>query len=257
MTRALQRTNFHGSSLIRTLAGLSVLKVEEADRDFAEKLGQWIDFSDAIALCAVHNARPEIAPGTRSAVQSAARIAIAQDYDRVRLALENSIKASCSPSAGQGRLALPMPEPVTPIQDASAYEPYRRYLLAHQRDMELSARSLRSQVREQVAKVSPRFKQLADLDCALEGILGEREGKLLATVALRLKTRFAQLLKAHQQALALSQQQDSPGLWMTPGAWLSRFCGELQTVLLAELELRLQPTLGLIEALNNKNPIHT
>ena len=35
---------------------------------------------------------------------------------------------------------------------------------------------------------------------------------------------------------------------MKDGAWLARFCHELQTVLLAELDLRLQPTLGLLEA---------
>ena len=38
---------------------------------------------------------------------------------------------------------------------------------------------------------------------------------------------------------------------MKQGAWLSRFCNELQTVLLAELDVRLQPTVGLIEALHN------
>lgn len=257
MTRAQQRTNFHGSSLIRTLADLDVLKVEEADGDFAQRLGQWIDFADAITLCAVDNAGTAIPPGQKSGAQPAARVAIAQEFDRTRLALETSIKASCSPSAGRRRLALPIAEAGASIEDASAFEPYRRFHLAHQRDMELSTRSLRAKVRVQMAKVSPRLKQLTDLDSAMEGILCERENKLLSTVALRLKTRFDQLLKAHQQTLACAPQDDSPALWMKPGAWLSRFCSELQTVLLAELELRLQPTVGLIEALHYANKPNT
>lgn len=257
MTRALQRKNFHGSSLIRTLADLAVLKIDELDGDFSEKLGQWIDFSDAITLCAVHNACTPIPPGTKSGAQPVARFAIDREFDRMRVVLENSIKVSCSPHAGKTRLTLPMPQLGAPLEDASAYEPYRRFHLAHQRDMELSVRSLRAKVRDQIAKVSPRLKQLADFDAALDGILRERENKLLLTVALRLKMRFDQLLKAHHQNLASAQQEDSPDLWMNAGSWLARFCGELQTVLLAELDVRLQPTVGLIEAFNHEKTKHT
>lgn len=257
MTRALQRTNFHSSDLIRTLDELAVMNIDEPDGDFAEKLGQWIDFADAITLCAVHNACTAIPPGMKSGAQPFARAAIAQDFDRMRVVLENSIKVSCSPNAGQTRLALPIPKLGTPIEDASAYEPYRRFHLAHQRDMELSVRLLRANVREQIAKVSSRLKQLADFDATLDGILRERENKLLSTVALRLKMRFDQLLKAHQQTLASAQQEDSPDLRMKAESWLTRFCSELETVLLAELDLRLQPTVGLIEAFNHENRKHT
>lgn len=257
MPRALQRTNFHSSNLIRTLADLAVLKIDEPDGDFAEKLGQWIDFSDAITLCAVHNTCTANPRSTKSGAQPGARFAIAEEFDRMRVVLENSIKVSCSPNTGQTRLALPLPKLDTPIDEVNAHEPYRRFHLAHQRDMELSVRSLRARVREQIAKVSPRLKQLAHFDAALDGIFSERENKLLSTVALRLKTRFDQLRKAHQQTLASAQQEDSPDLWMKEGAWLARFCGELQTVLLAELDVRLQPTVGLIEAFNHENTKHT
>jgi hypothetical protein len=49
-----------------------------------------------------------------------------------------------------------------------------------------------------------------------------------------------------------NEQPDDPALWMQPGGWLANFCRELQGVLLAELDLRLQPTVGLIEALSNE-----
>ena len=41
-----------------------------------------------------------------------------------------------------------------------------------------------------------------------------------------------------------------PGWWLQPGAWLHTFCQDMRAVLLAELELRLQPVAGLLDALN-------
>lgn len=135
---------------------------------------------------------------------------------------------------------------------APTYEPYRRYYLAHQHDMELKVRPLRTKVRNVLAKASPALKQLADLDAALDAILCERESKLLSTVPALLEQRFKQLFKEHQQRLADSEQTDHSEFWMKPGGWLARFCHELQTVLIAELDVRLQPTVGLIETLNNE-----
>ena len=48
--------------------------------------------------------------------------------------------------------------------------------------------------------------------------------------------------------------EDNPDLWMQPGGWLTRFAEELQSVLLVELDLRLQPTEGLIESLDKEVP---
>jgi hypothetical protein len=256
MTRALTRKHFHSSRLIRTLADLDVVETDEPDGAFAEKLAQWIDFGDAITLSAVHSASSGISPGTQAEAKSVACVAIAEEFARKRVALENSIKARGSANPGKTRMELPTPGPVTPIKDAAAYEPFRRYHFAHQRDMELSIRSLRAKVREQIAKASPRLKQLLDLDAAMDGILCERESKLLATVPALLERRFEQLRKAHQHTLLATQQEDKPELWMQPGAWLARFCHELETVLLSELNVRLLPTMGLIEALNNEKTKH-
>ncbi len=101
--------------------------------------------------------------------------------------------------------------------------------------METNVRSLRAKVRDGVAKASPKLRQLAALDAAFDGILCEREAKMLSSIPSLLEKRFNHLRKAHLQTL-LDQQQtdDNPDLWMKPGAWLARFCTELQTVLLAE-----------------------
>lgn len=244
----LPRTNLHSSKLIRCLADLAIVEGVEPENAFAEKLGQWIHFTDAIALSAVHNDSIASLPKMQPETQFAARAAVDIEFDRIQAALMNSIMKSFSPNLGKTHTELPTPTLELPLNLVAAYAPYRRFYDAHQRDMALSIQPLRVNVREALAKASPRLKKLADLDAALERILRERESKLLAAVPMLLKKRFENLFKAHQQMLADTQQADNPAGWTKTGAWLACFCNDMQTLLLAELELRLQPTVGLIEA---------
>ncbi len=249
MTRALTRTNFHSSKLIRTLADLAVLETAEPATAFAEKLGLWIDFANAIRLTSVHKASTANAPAAQPAQQSMAGVSPGDAFARVRIGMENTITRSSASSTARVRSELALPKLDAPLDDVRAYAPFRRYHQAHQRDMESNARSLRAMVRDSVAKASPQLQQLAALDAAFDGILGEREARLLSTIPSLLEKRFNHLRKAHQQTLLATQQtDDNPDAWMKPGAWLARFCGELQAVLLAELDLRLQPAVGLLEA---------
>ena len=256
MTRALTRTNLHSSKLIRVLNDLALLDAVEPGTAFAEKLGLWLNLNDAITLCAAHNtstARQQTQPSKVASIQPAA---LSDELAELQAALANSITNGNSPRGGKTRMALPAPKLGEPLDVATAYEPYRRYYLAHQRNMDSSVGPLRARAREALAKASPPLKTLAALDAVFDGVLGDREGKLLAKLPSLLEQRFQQLLKAHQQVLIETQQADDPAAWMKPGGWLVRFCHELQTVLLAELDVRLQPTIGLIEALNNEMTTH-
>jgi hypothetical protein len=60
------------------------------------------------------------------------------------------------------------------------------------------------------------------------------------------------LRAAHQGEQAGAPQPDDPARWRQPGGWLHRFDKELEAALLAELEVRLQPVTGLMEALRNE-----
>lgn len=258
MTRALTRTNFHHSRLIRVLADLAMLDAAESATAFAEKLGQWLDLNDAITLYAVHNASASKPPVSPSRAESGTGKAIGDELTRVRTALVSSITKGSSPRDAKTRAALPAPQLDTPLDAATAFEPYRRYYLTHQRDMDTHIGPLRAQVREVLAKASPALRTLAALDSVFDGMLCEREGKLLARLPGLLEQRFDQLLQTHQPKLVDTAVADTPAQGMTTGAWLVRFGHELQTVLLAELDVRLQPTLGLIEAFNNDTkPHHT
>jgi len=251
MTRAVPRTNFHSSELIRSLADLALVDAAEAGNEFAEKLGQWIHFADAIALSAVHNdsvaSLPRMQPGAQSDVHTAA----SAEFERIQTFLVNSINRSFSPKLGRTHIQLPIPELELPMNVASAFAPYRRFYESHQRDMELSIQPLRTNIREALAKASPRLRKLAELDVAFEKILRDRESKLLAKVPLLLRKRFEQLFKAHQKKLAESEQADNPSGWVQAGGWLAQFLKDMHMLMLAEVELRLQPTMGLIEALKD------
>lgn len=235
---------------MRCLADLAVVDTVEPGNSFAEKLGEWVHFTDAIVLSALHDSKAS-APKMNSKAQTSV-VAVSVEFDRIRGSLVNSITKSCTPNSGKTYIELPIPWTELPMDLAAAYAPYRRFYDAHQRDMELSIQPLRFNVRASLARVSPALKKLADLDAVFEEVLCDRESRLLSTVPVLLKKRFEQLFKAHQQILIDSQQADNPACWMQAGAWLARFCKDLQTLLLAELEFRLQPTLGLIEAFNNE-----
>lgn len=222
----------------------------QAGNAFAEKLGSWVHFTDAITLHAVHGDSRADSSSMRSGAPSGARADAGREFERVQAFLVTSITRSCSPNAGQAHIALPTPALALPMNPATAFVPYRRFYEAHQRDMESSIQPLRIRVRAALAKESPALRKLADLDASFETILRERESKLLSKVPALLKKRFEQLFKEHQQKLADTGQADNPAAWTQAGAWLARFCHDMQMLLLAEVELRLQPTMGLIEAFN-------
>ncbi|MEO7493591.1 MAG: DUF3348 family protein [Massilia sp.] len=245
MTRVLPRTNFHSSQLIRCLAELDLLQGAEPAGEFADELGQWMHFTDAIAMSSVHASGIAALPAQSQALRAAAGARLQADFERIRGFMVNSITKSCAP-AGNTAIKLPLP-------DAEAsYAPYRRFYEAHQRDMELSVEPLRVNLRAALAKASPSLRKLAELDIVMDKFLRPRESQLLARVPALLQTRFVAQYAAHQEQLAASGQADNPAHWMRPGGWLAGFCQIMQTLLLAEAELRLEPSAGLLEALNQQ-----
>ena len=172
---------------------------------------------------------------------------------KVRTALEQSILQGAAPGSGWSRIELPRAELGEPMDPQTAFEPYRRYLNAHQRQMAAVISTLRQQVRGQVSKL-PALQALAALDAQFESILNDRETMWLGKVTPMLEKRFHQALKQH-----LKNQTEAPAQATTLRAsnapdWLTPMRQQLQNALLAELDTRLQPTLGLLEAFNPENP---
>ena len=249
MTRALTRTPLHSSRLTRVLADLALMDAAQAGTAFAERLGQWMNLGHAITLHGALNTSPS---PVKVPAPSGLRAALSEEFNRVRTGFETIINTPPGTKGVRTRAGMPLPDLLLPLEMPSAFEPYRRYYLAQQRDMELATRPLRAKARDVLARASPALKTLATLDAALDDILNDRESKLLAHVPVLLEKRFTQLLKEHEHRLESTGLTDNPAYWMHAGGWLARFRTDLQTVLLAELDLRLQPTVGLIEALNHE-----
>ena len=243
MARGSPRTSFDSSRLIRALSDLVSTDATPPRQSFADRLGQWLDFADAIALFSALNGSTDAAGGPATAEHPALR----DEFARVRGALLDSINTDGLLTPGKARIRLPAPAWHASTPGAADYLPYHRYYLAHQRDMGAAIAPLRASVRAGLAQRAPALRQLAALDGVLDQALAPRERSLLATVPQLLGRHFEQLHQAHRNALTTP---DDPARWLQPGAWLHTFCQDMRVVLRAELELRLQPVAGLLEALN-------
>ena len=98
--------------------------------------------------------------------------------------------------------------------------------------MQSASGRLRGQLRDRLARQTPRQARLAAVDAVLEGVLSPREHALLAPVPA--------LLAAHCGRL-----QRGAG----DHGWYRPFREDARQVLLAELDLRFQPVEALLAAL--------
>ncbi len=246
MPRAVPRTGLGSCRLVRSLSRLSVVDVADSNQPLAERLGGWLGVTNAIAVFAALNPGSAPTPATPSGAPSPGGVTLPEELSRVRMALTNSIMG------GNARIKPPQAGPGTPMEVRADFSAYRRYILAQQRHMAASIRPLRLGARETLSACSSGLRRLADLDAALDRALAPREDDLLTAVPSLLEKRFENLREAHRAALIESGEEDDPERWMLPDQWLAVFHRELQDVLLAELELRLQPVVGLIEAYGNE-----
>lgn len=249
MARGLPRTGFNRSGLIRVLADLGVAEVGEARQSLGERLSQWLDLGDAMAVySALHGPSTAVATAPAAGDEAGLRGELA----RVRTWLEEGITVDGVFHPGKARIKLPAPAPRDSAASAADFAPYHRYYLAQQREMQSRIGPLRSRARAALASRSPAGRRLAALDAVMEEALAPRERPLLATIPLLLAKRFEQLQGSHRQELGQAAAADDPARWLEPGGWLAAFCRALRAVLLAEMDFRLEPVAGLVEAFSNE-----
>lgn len=217
----------------------SPLAAEAAGMDFAERLSLWLNAFDAIGLQAAHQSIKAVtAPASPNLPAAPRGQAPAPDADlqRVRAALANAIAQDPLPLGAS---------------DAD-YSAYRQRHAELQRQMQQMIGALREHVRQVISRRSARLRQLAGLDAVLEQWLAPREQAVLPAVAALAEPRFEQLRGEHRQAIEAAGAQDDPARWREPGGWLHAFEGDWRQALSAELDLRLEPVAGLVEAWSNE-----
>lgn len=247
MQLELPRTGLNGSALVELLAQLALTDRPKAPPSFVEGLGRWLGWKEAIHLSAVlampvpvpvsaaGASSPRLLAGTpRSAgaaspsspTRGAGAVArLDAEFTRVRAALALGINEAldeAAADAGEGAGA-------GSGEGRRDFLPWRRCCFRLQQAMEAAVGPLRTTaqaVLQAQAAQHPGLATLAALDATLAAALAPREQAQLALLPVLLEKLF-----------------------LRPDAAPDAFRQDMQRLLQAELELRLQPALGLLDAL--------
>lgn len=259
MTEAsLQNIEIPGTRLLRLLSDMAVSEISFTQTHFSERLGRLIDIGESMKLSAFHDQLQEIVvePDTKTRTSATAK----EEVLRIRLLLVKSIVESFVPSDGSTRIELPTLKAGVPLEQLATFDPYQGFYLAHQREFEYKLQRLQLRVRSMVNSISTDMAQLAALDEVIRNTLLPHTRKCLSVIPKLLGKRFDFLLQEyltqHEGAVEeIKQCQPNDEIlqtWIQADGWLSQFLKEMQGLLLADLELRLQPVLGLLEAVDKK-----
>ncbi|MFT7337182.1 MAG: hypothetical protein ACI92B_000502 [Marinobacter maritimus] len=135
------------------------------------------------------------------------------------------------------------------------FEPYLNAWLTLQRRVVAASRQLRDKTRKVMKDHNQNLARLAELDSAFDQAMAGYSSQSFAHIPKVLEQRFQALFPALFPALSQTQQTPSEASQETgsaPGDRLHRYCEEAQNLLLAELDVRLEPVLGLLEACHNE-----
>lgn len=127
--------------------------------------------------------------------------------------------------------------------DSVTAETYLNAWLVLQRKVAASSRQLRDKVRKAMKEHNQDLARLAELDSVFDHTMASYTAQCFSHVSKVLEQRF-------QTLQTPSESPHDTGL--TPDERLHRYCEDAQNLLLAELDVRLEPVLGLLEACHNE-----
>lgn len=231
------RAQAHGHALIRLLANISGADAPAPSQSLSDRLGQWIDWRHAVALSAALDARPA-APADAATGDDG-------ECTRVRAALVGAIEGDRAFSTAT------VPSAAADDAEAASAEAafYRQRYLTLQQVMEGEIGRLRGRLRDRLSRQGGAIGRLAAIDAVMEQAVGSHERTLLAPLPEQVAGHFERLRQAASDAEAAAGRPASAA----PTAWLDRFRDDMRRLLLAELDIRLQPSLGLLAALRTPN----
>ena len=237
---------------------------EPVPHDTAVQWSQWLTAIDAIrlsgALSAIESAPALAACGPPAAERERGLSALEVLFDKATAEMSGLMAVKNAPNKPSRGRADSAPADSAPAQSVGSVESVdfgahgQRYL-GLQKQMSARLAALRAQMRERLSGASPAFQQLAALDAAMEQVVSAHEQRLWASLPLWLEKRHAQLLKSHAQRLEAALAHDAPHDARLDasqaGGWLVAFEQDMRALLLAEMQARLAPHRGLLEAARN------
>ncbi len=255
----------YGSRLVRLLSGFHPTVSEAPAGNFADKLGQLMGLQGSIILALAHDELGAMVFNPAGLAPQAAAKSVKDEFLQARTALVRSIAMGFVPGGGGIKDKLPTAEglhahfKLTGVYEPAlmgrtkihrtAFEPFGKFYTARQRELENRIRQLRLNIGRAIEGISPELAKLSRLDATFGRVLAEHTRELFTVVPKLLEKRFGSLLDEHRQELPSVPTAPDLEQWLQPGGWLFRFCGEMRELLLAELEVRLQPLLGMIDSL--------
>jgi hypothetical protein len=229
MVTVPRRADTTGSALVRLLAGLTQVEVAESKNSFSDRLSQWLDWKSAMALSAAlkSGAQPH-----STDVRSISKVFADPDRQSCERLRNEFIKAFAEDTRWDVDGTTP------------EFSTFRQRYFARQQAMERGVAPFRQRLRARLSSASPSLAQLAVVDNVMEQSLGARERTLLSSIPALLHLHFERL-----RSERLSQLDEAQGD-MSRHKWLENFCRDMRNVLAAELDVRLQPVEGLLDALH-------
>jgi hypothetical protein len=219
--------------LIRQLADMSAVTGETLPEPADLRLGRLLDLSSSIRIAAAQLAGTEADFSPSGPAPQVVR----DDYLAVRATLLKAVEASFNPGPGYTRLKLPRFEDMPEGDEQALLGACQRFYASQQREIVFRIAGLRERVSYAVAQQSPGLSQLVALDATL--------GDALSALGTRCFEAIPALLGRRFTRLRLFPALDSGA------ASYDKFCREMKALLLAEIDARLLPILGLVEALDD------
>jgi hypothetical protein len=252
MTFAPKHNTVRGSSLIRLLSEYEITNIDVSYKNFAERLGLLVDLSDSVKLSESLRAIPKMSFHLIDKANDANCDDLVQEFLKQRSIVLKSILKSFDLNAVFIPFKLPTPTSLTSIEEAIKFDPYHRFYLLHQSELDFQTEKLRSYVRKVISAQSLSLAQLAELDKTVSQSMMVHTNRRFSIVPILLKSRFKQLYAEYCAAFKHCDFVDKPSFWINETGWLTQFYSEMQQLLLAEFEVRIQPIIGLVEAYNEE-----
>lgn len=221
-------------------------RVVPAPTDVAQRLGQWLGPMDAVQLnAALHAMEAHAGVALKPPARALDAAAVQALYQAGCEDLQALVASVAAPEpAARGRAARLAVVPIDPAA-ALAWAPRQKRYLWVQQQLAPKVAALRSRVRQHLATGTAGQQQLAALDGVMEQMLAAQEHKLWALLPGFLERRW----KQRSASAGAEVGEEGPG--PAAGLWLRGFEQDMQALLNAELQLRLQPVQGLVEAAQN------
>lgn len=224
------RAPVEGPTFIRLLARIAGSGGQPSGIAPSQRLGEWIDWTRAIALSRALEQSPEPPPPPPRGDDPAGEVARARRALQARIGDREAWEAALADPGEAGFAGL------------------RKRHVAIQHALQASAGRLRGDLRDRLAAGSPAQARLAALDAVMEQVASPREQQLLAAVPDLLRERHAQLRAAADRDAGDLLAQAVPA---GDGGWRA-LCQDMQELLLAELDVRFMPIDGLLAALQSR-----